>query len=144
MLAYYTGMRMGEILGLAWADIDLDSGTLQIRRQLNYISGHGTMLAPPKTPTSNRLILIDSRLKDLLKRWKIHQEALEMLEDSYCHVYKDEQNGLHNVTMGIPVVPNMKRVSLVCTDKEGRFIKRDRLSYQARRAVVNMHSFRAC
>ncbi|NMR18681.1 site-specific integrase [Cellulomonas fimi] len=34
MLAISLGLRRGEVLGLSWADVDLDAGRLQVRRQL--------------------------------------------------------------------------------------------------------------
>lgn len=34
MLAISLGLRRGEVLGLSWADVDLDVGRLQVRRQL--------------------------------------------------------------------------------------------------------------
>src|SRR5262249_43903676 len=36
-LALATGMRQGELLGLAWDDVDLDAGALQVQRQLQRI-----------------------------------------------------------------------------------------------------------
>jgi integrase len=35
ILALTTGMRQGELLGLKWEDIDLETGTLHIRRTLH-------------------------------------------------------------------------------------------------------------
>lgn len=34
VLAIHTGMRRGELLGLQWADVDLDSSTIRVRRTL--------------------------------------------------------------------------------------------------------------
>ena len=34
MIAISLGLRRGEVLGLSWADVDLDVGRLQVRRQL--------------------------------------------------------------------------------------------------------------
>jgi integrase len=36
-LACWTGMRQGEIVALRWADVDLEVGTLTVRRSLQYI-----------------------------------------------------------------------------------------------------------
>jgi integrase len=143
MLAYYTGMRAGEVLGLAWEDIDLERGTLCIRQQLGYINGTGIVLSPPKTSSSNRLIMIDSKLLALLKRWKAHQKAVEMqMGGSYCHILVDEHHALHNISKGLPVPRGLRRVSLVCTHEDGRYVTKDCLFYATRREGINMHSFR--
>lgn len=36
MLLYYTGARVGEVLGLRWEDIDFKKGELWIRRDIDY------------------------------------------------------------------------------------------------------------
>ena len=41
VLALTTGMRQGELLGLKWADIDLNAGTLAVRRALQWQRGIG-------------------------------------------------------------------------------------------------------
>ena len=43
MVAIHTGLRRGELLGLKWADADLEAGTLTVRRSLNV---DGTFKAP--------------------------------------------------------------------------------------------------
>lgn len=35
VLAIHYGLRQGELLGLKWSDVDLDAGTLQVRRTMS-------------------------------------------------------------------------------------------------------------
>jgi integrase len=35
VLAIHTGLRQGELLGLKWDDVDLEDGSLQVRRMLS-------------------------------------------------------------------------------------------------------------
>ena len=62
MLAATTGMRRGELLGLRWQDVDLDSEPprLQVRRSLVQF---GTVVSEkdPKTSRSRRTIALDLR-----------------------------------------------------------------------------------
>jgi integrase len=53
VLALTTGMRQGELLGLKWDDIDLQTGTLHIRRTLSTAMGEGFSFNPPKTVTAS-------------------------------------------------------------------------------------------
>src|SRR5829696_2682068 len=39
ILAVHTGLRQGELLGLKWGDVDLEAGTLQVRRTLTTAKG---------------------------------------------------------------------------------------------------------
>ena len=47
VLAVTTGLRQGELLGLKWEDVDLDAGTLRVRRTLTTAKG-GPVLAAPQ------------------------------------------------------------------------------------------------
>ncbi len=50
-----TGLRRGELLGLKWEDIDLEQGSLRIRRQVARINGE-IVEAPLKTKNSYRTL----------------------------------------------------------------------------------------
>ncbi len=50
-----TGLRRGELLGLKWEDIDLERGSLRVRRQVARINGEVTE-APLKTKNSYRTL----------------------------------------------------------------------------------------
>lgn len=39
-LAVSTGVRQSEILGLTWADVDLELASLAVRQQLVYVPGN--------------------------------------------------------------------------------------------------------
>lgn len=54
-LALATGMRQGELLGLSWEDVDLEAGTLRVRRQLQRIDG-AYALTELKTEKSRRTL----------------------------------------------------------------------------------------
>jgi integrase len=53
--ALETGLRQGELLGLAWSDVDLETATLSVRHQLAYVGGR-YVRAEPKTDRSRRTI----------------------------------------------------------------------------------------
>lgn len=52
-LAFYTGVRHGEIVGLAWEDVDLKAGTLTVRRNLTKL---GEFTLPKTDAGTDRVI----------------------------------------------------------------------------------------
>jgi integrase len=59
-LAVDTGLRQGEILGLRWEDLDLDSATLRVRRALQRVDGEWH-LVETKTGRSRRTVDLPQR-----------------------------------------------------------------------------------
>lgn len=56
-LAMVTGARLGEILGLQWADVDWEHGSISLCRQLRRLPrGGGLQMAPIKTRAGYRLV----------------------------------------------------------------------------------------
>jgi integrase len=65
-LAVTTGLRQGELLGLKWDDIDLEVGTLQVRRTLTTAKG-GPVLSTPKTKSSRRTVKLSHTTLEVLR-----------------------------------------------------------------------------
>jgi len=62
VLAVHTGMRSGELLGLKWSDVDLDAGTIRVRRTLTRKdNGRRIALGEPKTKKSRRTVKLTQR-----------------------------------------------------------------------------------
>jgi integrase len=72
LLALSTGLRRGEILGLRWADIDLDNGHLVISRTRLPLGG-GVIDSTPKSKTANRRISLDPDLVATLRAFSLEQ-----------------------------------------------------------------------
>lgn len=77
LLALATGMRRGELLALKWQDLDLEKGSLQVRRILTRIPtklpGKGFEEAEPKTDRGRRSIVLPYFVVDALKQRRIQQ-----------------------------------------------------------------------
>jgi integrase len=56
VLAIHYGLRQGELLGLKWADLDLDTNTLQVRRTMSE-SRMGRIEEQPKNGKGRRIEL---------------------------------------------------------------------------------------
>lgn len=64
-LALHSGLRKGELLGLQWDSVDLESGTINVREQYS----HGAVTTP-KTAAGRRYVPIDRDTTEQLKRWR--------------------------------------------------------------------------
>jgi len=70
VLAIHTGMRQGELLGLKWEGVDLDSQTVRIRWTLTRKgsdTGGSYRLGEPKTKKSRRTVRLTERAVDALR-----------------------------------------------------------------------------
>jgi integrase len=74
-LAASTGLRLGELLGLSWSDVDGLAGTLSVRRSLAIAPGGGWSLAEPKSARSRRTIPLPTIARDALVQRKAAQEV---------------------------------------------------------------------
>ena len=66
ILAVTTGLRQGELLGLRWDDIDLEVGTLRVRRTLTTAKG-GPVHSAPKTKGSRRTVRLSQMALEALR-----------------------------------------------------------------------------
>lgn len=76
IISLFTGLRIGEVCGLKWEDIDLGEGVIRVRRtvQRNYTYNQDNVLmsaksiGSPKTRTSRREVPICAPLRERLER----------------------------------------------------------------------------
>ena len=66
-LLAYTGLRIGEALGLTWADIDHEAGLIRVHRQLGRDRRH----APLKTEASKREVVLAPALAKRLRERRL-------------------------------------------------------------------------
>jgi integrase len=65
--AIFTGMRLGELLGLRWSDVDFDGHVIRVERQVDR---HGVP-AEPKTPQAKRTIVLMPALAAMLREHRV-------------------------------------------------------------------------
>ncbi len=73
VLAITAGLRIGELLGLKWEDIDLERGMLHVRRTLSAAKSGPTFTTPKNG--KGRSIKLTARAVDALKRHRAVQNA---------------------------------------------------------------------
>jgi len=87
LLAIYTGMRRGEILGLKWDDIDFDTKKIYLRRNLYYENKENFQLKEVKTKSSIRQIVLDDYVINHLKKHKQVTDEKKLLNKDYFRDY---------------------------------------------------------
>ena len=101
VLALGTGLRLGEIMGLEWSDVNLENSTLRVRQASQYLPDKGLFLKTPKNETSKREIDLPNTLVELLKEYKAHQEEQRLnLGDKWT-----ESNRVFTGNFGKPLNP---------------------------------------
>jgi integrase len=71
-VAAWTGLRSGELFGLAREHIDLDAGTIRVTRAMKILKGRPPYLGPTKTDASRRTVHIPPHVIELLR---VHMDA---------------------------------------------------------------------
>ena len=109
-LALRTGMRVGEITGLKFSDIDRTENVIRIRRTLKYAVGEGFSEDTPKTGTSKRDIPLTEDMAAIISE----QRA----------TYKDNIISFDGYVFHLP---------------NGQPFKRSRIQYEITRIVKKMN-----
>lgn len=143
LIGYYTGMRIGEVYGLTWDDIDLENGIIHVKQQCKVkdkdaLPGRKPQkgealnrwyLGSLKNNSSYRSIKIGNELLNALTAYKELQEKAEMEYGEFYvkHYLKEEK--LDNGRTEYLIISQTDeagscpypRVRLVCVKESGEF-----------------------
>lgn len=111
IVAMFTGMRQGELLGLPWECVDFDTGIITVKQQLQCKDGN-YFLETPKSGR-NRTILPAPLVMDALRREQQKQQAAqeqagELWNNSFNLVFTDP---LGKYLVRRTVVKHFKKIS---------------------------------
>lgn len=84
-VALSLGLRQGEALGLRWSDLDLDAGTLTVRRALQRQRGKGLVFVEPKSRAGRRTIVLPRPLREALRAQRAAQAEERLAAGSVWH-----------------------------------------------------------
>ena len=79
ILTVFTGVRLGELMGLEWQDVDFKNGIISINRSSQYLADMGVFTKVPKTESSIREIAIPEFIISLLEEYKLWYEEQKSL-----------------------------------------------------------------
>lgn len=102
----WTGMRVGEVIGLQWEDIDFDNNQIHVEHTLEYYDigldeGSTYAMNPPKTKNSIRVVPMLPIVKEAFFLEKERQEAFgikcEVNIDGFSNfVFLNDHGGVHS------------------------------------------------
>ena len=71
LLTLFTGVRLGELMGLEWNDINFKDGIVCVNRSSQYLAKEGIFTKMPKTENSIREVGIPDFVVSLLEEYKL-------------------------------------------------------------------------
>jgi integrase len=83
VLAIHCGLREGELLGLKWDDLDLEAGTLSVRRTLSETREIGRIFEPPKNGKGRSIKLTPGAIEALRDHLGRQLKEIERAGDRY-------------------------------------------------------------
>ena len=107
LLAFGTGLRQGELLGLKWTDIDFEKKELRVQRMIKQVTiidekgnrKYKTIEQIPKTKNSIRTVPIPSSLIPMLKEHKNRQRE-EKLKAGSAYLNDVEKGYVFTTELG--------------------------------------------
>lgn len=158
LIGFHTGLRIGEVYGLTWDDIDLKAHTVSVNK-LVYKRKHGDRSAwyfgDTKTSASVRSIKIGETLVRELKEYRTMQLEHQLsYGEYYTQIFKkpekDEKGNtiyrLIEAEKSLPVA--LQEADLVMRKENGQYSSTDAFKYAARvihydlGVKFNFHSLR--
>lgn len=93
-IAFHTGMRAAEVMGLTWDCVDFENWTIKVEKIL-VKDNHGQwVLGTPKTESSNRTIYVGETLLSILKKHHLSQKENRL---KYGVYYKTQKHDFVNI-----------------------------------------------
>ncbi len=139
ILALETGMRIGELMGLKWSEIDYDKSVLYVRRSLCYFRRDGKYVFEwhdTKTHNSKRVIPLTKQAVKALKRQWIRRQSILLKNASEV---QEEYRDLVFVTKNNR--PTQQFIVAECIDVAIRRIRKDYPEFEGFSPHCFRHTF---
>jgi integrase len=126
-IAYFTGLRIGEVAGLTWQDINLDEQYLTVRRSIRYNGARHTTEIGPTKRGKVRIVDFGDTLTEILRKAKKKQHKNRLRYGTLCHhnYYREvkEKNRIHyefyHLSGEDMVPPDYQEIDFVCKREDG-------------------------
>ena len=126
ILDVFTGVRLGELMGLEWNDIDFKNKEIIINKASQYLPEKGVYTKEPKTSSSYRNVSIPDSVIEMLQEYKKWYDSQKEL----CGEFWNDSDRLFIQDNGKPMHPD------TVSKWFGKFIRKIGLP------VINFHGIR--
>lgn len=144
-LCLYGGMRMGELAGLEWSDVDFDNRLLKIQQSSQYLPGEGIFTKETKNESSNRVISLPKTVIKVLQEYKLWQNGEKA---NMGDLWDDKCTRIFTTRTGSPMFPSTpsKWFNKFVKDFNNKIINDDSIKKDDKEKylidVVNFHGLR--
>lgn len=145
-IAYYAGLRIGEVCGLTWQDINLDEQYLTVRRSMRYNGTRHKHEVGTTKRSKVRTVDFCDTLADILRKVKTEQHKNrflygELYHLNYCKTVKEKGRTYYEVyslqrTQETP--ENDRELSFVCLKEDGAFVSASAVGQICRKAKAEV------
>lgn len=160
VIGYHTGLRIGEVFGLTWQDIDFSNCTLSVKRILTTRltakdRQSSWYFGDPKTQSSTRTIKIGKTLCEILKAERKRQLANRMKYGNYyinTYLTSEKDKKGESIKRLIELENGMdchlEKVEMVCVKENGNLVTINSFKYCSKiihhelKLAFNFHSLR--
>ncbi|MCR4866627.1 MAG: site-specific integrase [Lachnospiraceae bacterium] len=145
-IAYYTGLRRGEVLGLTWNDINLEKQYLTVRRSVKYNSRRHKMEIGTTKRAKVRVVDFGDTLTEILKEAKRTRKKNEKEFGKLYHrcYYKEvrEKNRIYYeyyALNGKDEIPeDYHEIDFICRRDDGSLIRPETIEAACRCVAENV------
>lgn len=139
VVAIDTGMRIGELMGLQWSDVDFEKKVVHVRRSLCYFRKDGKYVFEwhdTKTHNSKRTIPLTTRAMEALKKQRVRRQEI-LLKNA--QTAQDEYKNLVFVTRNNR--PTQQFIVQECMDVTTRRIQKEHPEFERFSPHCFRHTF---
>ena len=134
ILCWSLGLRIGEVTALTWNDIDFESKSINVSKQVVADKKGIFTISTPKTNSSSRIVFFGDSLNELLMKEKKRQELNEQEYGCYYSVSMIDERG-RIIQCRKMFNPCYERIKFICIDCNGIWTSPNSARYVSK--VVN-------
>ncbi len=141
-ISYFTGLRLGEVCGLTWQDINLDEQYLTVKRSISYKSVRRKFEIGPTKRSKIRVVDFGDVLTGILKKAKTDQlknrlKYGQLFSRNYYYESIEKNRTYYDMVSfraDEKVPDGFTEIDLVCTKDDGSHLTNSGIDCACRRA----------